>query len=358
MATLTETAFYTRKGVKVTIGLIIGVIVLRFLLGIAGQIWLALFPPPPPPATMAFGLLPKLSFPKTEISSTSAKFTYTLETVDGGLPKLPGIVKVYFVPKPSSSFGGYEKMIAQATRMGFTTVPQQVYGVVDLWTFTDPLIPLRHLEFNATTGFFRLYYDYRFDLNLFANKNFESENKIISDAISFFGNFGLTGRDLLTGRQELSYFKLNTTNFMATSSIFDADSVRVNLLRADIIDNKTTYPIVMPDPAVGNVTILFSGNTDENKKILEAKYNYQTVDYENFATYPAITVAAAMEMLKSGQGYIASAPKSKTVSIRNIYLAYYDPGVVQSYLQPVIVFSDGKDFKAYVPAIPVSLFQP
>ncbi|MEK7127184.1 MAG: hypothetical protein AAB838_00470 [Patescibacteria group bacterium] len=359
MATLTETAYYTRKGVKITIGLIIGIIVLRFILGIAGQIWLALFPPPPPPATMAFGLLPKLNFSKTDISSTSAKFTYTLETVDGGLPKFPFTLKVYFIPKPASSFGGFDKMKAQAVRMGFTSDPQKITGnEADKWDFTDPLIPLRHLEYNATTGFFRLYYDYRFDLNLFADKSFGSEQKIISDALGFFDKFGLTSRDLLTGRQEVSYLKLDTTNFISASSLFNADAVRVNLLRSDIIDGKTTYPIVSPFPKEGLVSILFSGNSDENKKILEAKFYYLNIDYENFATYPLISAATALEMLKNGQGYVASVPTTKSVSIRNIYIGYYDADTVQSYLQPVVVFSDGKDFKAYVPAIPASLFQP
>src|SRR3990167_7281852 len=69
MATLTETSYYTRKGAKIFAGAIIGVVVLRILLNIGGQIWQALFPPPPPPATMAFGLLPKPKFPQTDIFS-------------------------------------------------------------------------------------------------------------------------------------------------------------------------------------------------------------------------------------------------------------------------------------------------
>lgn len=358
MATLTETAYYTRRGVKVTIGLIIGIIVLRFLFGIGQQIWLALFPPPPPPATMAFGLLPKLKFPQTEISSSSAKYTYTIETVDGKLPKFPVNLKVYFIPKPGSSFGGFDKMKAQATRMGFTTDPQKLSGEIDKWDFTDPLIPLRHLEYNATTGFFRLYYDYRFDLSLFSDKSFENENKIISDAQGFFDNLGFGNRDLLTGKQEASYYKLDTDNLVKATSLFEADAVRVNLLRSEITDLKAIYPIVIPNPREGLVSMLISGSRDENKKILEAKYYYLAVDYENFATYPLITAASALMVLQNGQGFVASAGKTKTVSIRNIYLGYYDADVVQNYLQPVVVFSDGKDFKAYVPAIPVSLFQP
>lgn len=358
MATLTETAYYTRKGVKVTAGLIVGIIILRFLFGLAQQAWLALFPPPPPPATMAFGLLPKVKFPQTEISSSSAQYTYTIETVDGKLPKFPGNLKVYFIPKPGSSFGGFDKMKAQATRMGFTSDPQKITGEVDKWGFTDPFIPLRHLEYNATTSYFRLYYDFRFDLSLFANKNFPAEAKIIADAQDFFDNFGLSNRDLLTGKPEISYYKLDTDNLVKATSLFEADAVRVNLLRVDITDLKAVYSIVIPNPREGLVSMLVSGSGDKNKKILEAKYYYQTIDYENFATYPLITASVALEMLKNGQGFVASASKSKNVVIREVYLGYYDADVVQSYLQPVVVFSDDKDFKAYVPAIPPNLFQP
>lgn len=359
MATLTETAYYTRKGVKITIGLIIGIVVLKFIWGIAGQIWLALFPPPPAPATVAFGLLPKIQFPKTDISSSSAKFTYTLETVDGKLPKFPINLEVYFIPKPGSSFGGYEKMMAQAQRMGFTVNPEPVFGEVDKWIFTDTVLPLRHLEYNATTGTFRLYYDYRFDLNLFARKNFTTQEQIISDAVSFYGNLGLLPADLVTGQHESSYFKLTTSDLTPATSLFEADAARVNFYRADIIKDKKTYPVVPPDPNKSLVSVLFSGSDDQNKKILEAVYYYLGVDYENYATYPLMTAELAYEALKKGQAYVAAAPKTPgRISIRKIILGYFDSNEPQSYLQPVVIFSDEKGFEAYVPAISPNLYQP
>ena len=361
MATLTETAFYTRKGVKIFLGAIVGIFILRTLFGIGSSIWLALFPPPPPPATMAFGLLPKIKFPRTDVSTAAAKFSYQIETIDAKLPVFSRNLKVYFVPKVGSSFGKDDKVRAQATRMGFIAEPQKIFGEVDRWRFSDPAFPLRHLDYEATLGFFSLYYDYSFDLNLFAGKSFPSQKDLVNMAKEYFGNLGLLSPDLAAGSTKVSYFKLATNNLVPATSLFDADAVLTNVYRANIIEDKISYPIVDADPKKANVSILFSGSPDKNKKILEANYTYFTVDYENFATYPAITSAMAYEMLTSGQAYVASLPKDpggQRISIRQVYIGYFDAPQVQNYLQPVVIFSDGKGFEAYIPAVNATLFAP
>jgi len=39
------------------------------------------------------------------------------------------------------------------------------------------------------------------------------------------------------------------------------------------------------------------------------------------------------------------------VTIRNIYLAYFEPVTLTNYLQPIFVFEGDNNFVAYVPAI-------
>ncbi len=166
--------------------------------------------------------------------------------------------------------------------------------------------------------------------------------------------------DLLAGTTKVAFFKLATNNLVPATSLSGADGVLVNLYRSNIIEDKVSYPIVNADPKKANVSIMFSGSLDKNKRILEANYVYFPVDYENFATYPSITAKTAYDILASGQAYIASLPadRSTKIAIRQVYLGYYDAPQVQSYLQPVVIFSDGKGFEAYVPAVNATLFAP
>lgn len=361
MATLTETAYYTRKGIKLLGFAAVALIVLKVSLGIFLSIWLAIFPPAPPPPTVAFGRLPKVKFPITPIASSSASYTYYLEIVEGTLPVAGKTLKVYFIPKPTPTFGAFGKMRFQANRLGFFGEPKKVPGKADVWAFDDTVNPLRHLEYDDTIGNFRVFYDYNYDLNLFAQKSFTNQAAILNEATAFFTNLGLLTSDLSLGNQDMVYFKLDIDRLETTSSLAEADAVAVSFNKAPVVSYKNietkevndSYPIISADWKQGLVSVLFSGNTDPIKKVLEAKYYYTYVDFENWATYPTISLAAAYEDLKQGKAYVASLPvrNSKEISIRKVYLGYFDSGESQSYLQPVAVFSDEKGFVAYVPVI-------
>jgi hypothetical protein len=57
-------------------------------------------------------------------------------------------------------------------------------------------------------------------------------------------------------------------------------------------------------------------------------------------------------MLQQGGGFVAKLDEGiSDVTVRNVFLAYYDPDTPQSYLQPVYVFTGDKNFAAYVPAV-------
>lgn len=361
MATLTETAYYTRKGIKGLGFGIIAFIALKILYTIFIAVWLAIFPPAPPPPNNAFGKLPKISFPVTQIASTSAAFNYSLETIDGVLSQKSQTMKIFFVPTPTPSFGAFEKMKSQANQLGFSGEPKAIPGKTNFYQFDNMSNPLHHLEYDNTTGNFRVYYDYRYDLNLFSEKNFSNQTKILTDAAAYFSNLDLFTTDLSSGDQNISYFKLDIDRLKLASSLAEADAVAVSFNKSPVVSPaqkqfnipETSYPIISANPDKGLVSILYSGSSAQAKKVLEASYYHTTVDFENYATYSTISLAAAFENLKSGNAFIASVPgnSSKDISIRKVYLAYYDSETFQNYLQPVAVFSDEKGFVAYVPAI-------
>lgn len=338
MATLTETAFITRKTLSVGVILLVLLIVARIIIGFSASLWQKFFPAPPPPPTLAFGRLPYPSA-QNNLATPSGVINYTLETPDGGFPPLPPTVKVYFMPPPGASFGSFDKMKAAANRLGFTDIPVRVGPTT--WKFTDKDNPLRVLDIDEVSGNFHLVYNYQSDLSLFGDKNFTSTEQVISNAQSFF-------TDLKDSQPSVYFYKLDAGDLVVTTALANADAVGVTLSRPKI----DGLPVVSPDFRRGLYSILYSGTNDQKKKILEARYFVAPIDLQNWATYPLISAADAFEKLKSRQAIFASLPTIQNITIRKIYLAYLDPYPAQKYLQPVLVFSDEKGFVAYVPIVP------
>ncbi len=354
MATLSETAYLARK--TINIGVILLVVIILGRLAILAGIALKekYFPPPPPPATLAFGKLPN---PNTQNNiATPSAITYTLETVDGSLPILPTTMKVYFMPKAGPSFGSFDKMKSQAAKMGFVSIPQKT-GPTS-WRFIDQNNPLRVLDIDEISENFRLTYSYLSDLSLFSQKNFTSPDDVISSAQGFFSGLGILASDLRSGIPTFALWRMDAGTLVPATAISDADAVSVTLNRADITDvlpDKTSkkYPVVSPDTRQGLVSVLFSGSGDSKKRILEARYFYSPIDQENWATYPLESAKNAFDKLKAGKAIFASLPSPlrSAITIRQVFLAYLDPYPPQSFLQPVLVFSDQKGFIAYEPII-------
>jgi len=84
MLNLTQTAYWTRRLLKIGAFLLIAIIFLRFSLKLFNSVWQKLNPPPPPPPTVTV-----IKFP--ENSNSELELNYRLETIQGGLPKLPEI---------------------------------------------------------------------------------------------------------------------------------------------------------------------------------------------------------------------------------------------------------------------------
>ena len=100
-------------------------------------------------------------------------------------------------------------------------------------------------------------------------------------------------------------------------------------------------------------TFLFSGARELGKRLIEVNYNYSSIDPETFSTYPLKTVASVWQEMQSGAGHLANLGQNPegNITIRQIYLAYYDSQEPQNFLQPVFVFEGDKNFIGYVPAI-------
>ncbi|MBI3888048.1 hypothetical protein HY310_03200 [Candidatus Microgenomates bacterium] len=311
MSTLTETSFYTRKLINLSLILVAVGVVIRFVILGASGLYDALFPKPPPSATNAFGQLP-MPNAQNNIATPTASLTYSLETADGGLPMVPFTIRVYFIPHANSSFGSFENMKSTASNLGFIDTPQRI-------------------------------------------TNTASTNEAIAgEAQGFFDKAGILPPEFKGGSTIISYYKFDSGALVQTTAIANADAVSVTLNRSNIDSGDKKLDkigVVSPDYKQGLVSVLFSGSSDAKKRVLETRFLVSPIDLENWATYTPLSAQEAWVNLQAGKAIYASLPNpmSSTIVIRKVHLAYLDPYPAQSFLQPVLVFSDEKGFVAYVP---------
>lgn len=332
---------------------VVAAVILKFILSGATGLWQKFFPPAPPAPTVAFGKLP-LPLAINNIATPSSAITYTLETLDGTLPVLPYALRVYFMPKAASSFGSFDRMKTVAGKLGFRDVPQRIGDTT--WHFSDSKNPLRTLDIDEVTLNFHLVYNVISDQALFNNKSFASADQVASEARAYFDALEILPDDFKGGQPIVSFYRFDAGSLILATAPANADAAGVTLTRIDLdcgIATLGKIPIVSPDFKQGLVSVILAGTKDTGKRILEARFFVAEIDQENWATYPPTTSAQAFEQLKAGKAIFASLPQNLggNITIRKVYSAYLDPYPSQSFLQPVLVFSDERGFVAYVPLI-------
>ncbi|MDP1710052.1 MAG: hypothetical protein Q8L28_00325, partial [bacterium] len=157
MTSLTQVAIASRKAIRYGIFFIIFLLVGKVILDASVGIYKKLFPAPPPPPTVEYGKLSKLPFPKKD---TTPKLTYTLETPDGGLPKISTQAKVYFMPKPNPNLLSLDVAKEKANSLGYSGEPQQISDTI--YRFKNADFPAS-LEMNIVSGSFSVSFDLNSD---------------------------------------------------------------------------------------------------------------------------------------------------------------------------------------------------
>lgn len=344
MTNLTQVAYLSRKFIKYgAIGLSLFV-VLQTSFRIFKEYYKEKHPPPPPQPTVAFKKLPAIKFPEDKNLPT---LTYTLETIQGSLPTLETIGKVYVSVKPSLGLLSFDRLKEVAAGAGFKDPPEAVSP--RRFRFISRSAPTTILEIDMLTHNFIFRYEYASDPNIFAEKKLPTNEQAIAEARSFLEKMGLLTRELQAGNATVSYLKYSITGLLSAISLSEADFVKVVLLKQDL-DNLKVLP---EKPSEGPVSFLFSGSRDPNKRILEINYTLNKIDTQNFATYPLKSSNAAWQELLDGKGYIANLGENQDgkIIIRRVFLAYYDSSEPQNFIQPIFVFEGDRSFMAYVPAV-------
>lgn len=346
MATLTETAYYTRRTINWAILAVIAYIILRIFWSIFIAVWLYFFPPKPPPPNFRFGKLPAVKFPEPT-ASPSAQLTFRLETIEGAVPAASDSSTVYFMPKPAANLLALTKTQEFAKRLGLN--PKPVEETKAIYRFEDDTTLLRRLRYDIVSNNFILRYGFEQDTGLFSERSLPSVDAAVAEAKSMLQTFTLYVPDLVRGTNRVSFLKLVGDKLVSTTSLSQADAVRVDFFRQNAVGLK----VFTPYPDEGHVVFIFSGSKNSKKKVLQFAYTLWPIDYETTGTYALKTSSAAWEELQAGRGYIARTPVNAATSIvvRQVYLGYYDSFDPQMYLQPVFIFEGDNGFLAYIPAV-------
>jgi len=334
----------TRRALKFGAILIVLLFFLKMAWQVGTDVWRKIHPPPPPPPTVAFGKLPVLKFPEKE----TPQLTYRLETIQGALPTLPNVSRVYFMPKNPPNLLALDRGKEKARQLGFTSLPQNIEGTNYRWTTNST--PPTTLEMEVNSGNFHLRYQYEDDQSLLVQKNLPNDQQAAQEAKTFLQTNDLLTEELATGSAEFNYLKFVSPNLESAISLSEADFIRVNLFRADL----DSLRILPPNPREALISFLFSGNRERGKRIMEIYYYYFPIDFNTFATYPLKPINDAWQELQRGKGYLANLGQNENqITIRKIYLAYYDSQEPQHFLQPIYVFEGDQNFFSYVSAIAV-----
>ncbi|MBI2051778.1 hypothetical protein HYT33_03390 [Candidatus Roizmanbacteria bacterium] len=101
-----------------------------------------------------------------------------------------------------------------------------------------------------------------------------------------------------------------------------------------------------------SLRLISTVRTSGEVRILRSEVKFFEKSEEQVGIYPLKTGEQAYEVLRRGEAYVVSNPENRTsITVKRMFLAYFDPDVYQDYLQPVYVFLGEGNFVAYVPAV-------
>jgi len=340
MATLTEVSFYTRRIFKYGGIALLILMISPFIFKGIRAVYLKINPPPPPAPTVVYGKITKPIFPKGD---ENYKPQYRLETVDGKLPTLGNVGRVYLVDVNKSRLLQLDHVKTQAKALGFMGEPEKTDD--QIYKFTHPTLPAT-LTVNIIYNRYTYKFDWTADQTLFSAQQVPNNDQAFLAAKNFWQSLGLLSSDLADGSAKYSYFAAQPPAMIPSVSLSEANFIRVDMFRSD----KDKLKFVTPSGQNSPVYVIFSGSTDRGKSVVEASYLYSNLFTDGFATYPLKSVTAAWDELTRGGGYVAS-PGGSNVIVRKASLAYYESDTPQEFVQPVYVFEGDNGFMAYVTAL-------
>lgn len=334
--TLTQTAVLTKR-----VLLIFG---LAIFLSTVGWISLSYYraykrahtPPVEEKPDVKFGILPQPNF--KEASSSSSNYSYNLDTITGGLPQTPKIMRVYFVPQLGTTLLSPDRAKDLANNLNFSDGPLRLSETEYQFSNSQGgklIIDLSSGNFHFQRGV---------DISNFPQDDIlADQGKLVADFKNYLSHKELLYDLLKNGRSLVTYDSL-TQKESSTAAV---------TIWPDDVDK---IPVVTDSLVNGLVKATVTKAKDELGHYRSLDFIYWSPAPDNFSTYPIKTAKEALNDLKSAQATVAVQSPSPQVSITSVKIAYFESEKYSPYLEPVFVFESrdihgSLQFAAFVPAI-------
>lgn len=317
----------------------IGILILIFVIvKIGGNLKQTFFPPPKPPAQVLFGKLPRIEFPKSEVSK---KFFYSIDTLEGTLPVFPDRIFVYKIEPTKADLLAFERAKNAVSNLGFN--PQSTFVSENVYQWQDSSPILRKINIDIFSSDFSLTSSY------LSEENKQSSN-ITKEAVAqtvkkFLEDLSLFPNDTDTTKTNIALLYKKNYVLIPTTDASLATNARIDFFQSNV----NNLPIFYPRAATSTMNFIVE-NVQNQPVIVSANFVHQQVSKER-STYPIKTTDQAFAQLKEGKAYIAVYNgNAQNIPIKSTFLAYFLGENRQEYLLPIIVFQ-GDNFVAYVPAV-------
>lgn len=301
------------------------------------------FPTPPLPPEEKFGKLPRVKFP----SQNPFKFEYRINTLTGRLPTFPDRMNVYKTKRDEPNLVALKSARDNVSTFGYSENETKVNESVYQWSSRSG----DKIEVNILTNHFRITSSFLVETPPKGLSGTAAKiDGAFKTAMDFLISMGEDISDLDQDKSRLTYWKISDGRLIAADRQTDAQFSRLDIFQKNIDKDYKIYYLGLTQ---STMYFIFRNENDVSG-IVDASFAHFIPAPQAFSTYPIKTADQAYEDLKSGNAYIFTGSKnSDSVDITEVELGYYVGQENQLYLLPIIIFK-GKDFTAYVTAIPDS----
>jgi hypothetical protein len=279
-------------------------------------------------------------------ATTSAGFTFTLDTVAGQPITATETAQVFLFPPSKFQFDYISKVYLMAKMLGFDTEVVKHKLINNEAVFQDLT---QRLAIDINTYNFRYDYDFRKDAKLVEEAETPDIEGSKNAAINFLKSIDRYPKELALGDITVIHMFYDKT---ASSAGVVASPQESNMIEVDFYRQKVDQYLPMSPTYFNSQNYVMLMTNKSGAKVVSAQIKFFETSPTQIGVYPLITGKRAYEMLLSGKGILVSGESGKKqISIKSMTLGYFDPDVYQDYYQPIYVFTGDNDFVSYVPAV-------
>lgn len=274
---------------------------------------------------------------------------FIIDNIEGRPITATRSANIFAIPQPTTRFGYVQNITLMAKAVGFVSEEEKYILNGTAATFEN-----EYLKLDIDIRNFNFIFDTKLDAqpDIFLNTTIPTEQTITEQARAFLRRVDRYPITLTQGTEHIIYMRYDQTtkDFVVVDKIEDANVVEVDFFPPDV----DGFPVVGPRffNSQNYVMMVFNPvGKSVSSRVIKAQVKYFEKN-PNGSFYPVKTGDEAWQELISGRGVIVSpGQNSNKITIRQMFMGYYEPETYQEYFQPIYIFLGDNNFAAYVPAV-------